>query len=790
MKSLLSLILLFLSFSVVAQMQQTLKGRIVDRQTQTPLMGATIFIIEHPSLGGVTDMDGYYRIENVPVGRISIRYNYLGYNEIGLSNVNISSSKELVLDIEMEEMVIKGQEVVIQVDKKKALNDRTTNSARTFSVEETQRYAGSLNDVSRMAANFAGINSGSDASNDVIIRGNSPAGLLWRLEGVDIPNPNHFSQAGASGGPIGMLNNNTLSNSDFLTGAFPSEYGNALSGAFDLSMRNGNNETMEMMGQVGFNGFELGAEGPISKKHRSSYLVNVRYSTLEVLHRMGMEFGTGDAIPKYSDISFKLNFPSKKIGRFEIFGLGGLSSIEFIESTKDAPDTTSGENYYADGEQDIYSFSNTGVIGLKHTFIINKSLYSKVSFALTDFKNSNILDDVDTDTRATSPDFRGHFRNSKIFGSIFINKKLNAKHSFRIGSFVTRNSFFVSDTTFYGPNNTPLVLADFDGFTYLMQPYLNWQWKLNDKWVLNTGVHSMYLTLNDKSSIEPRFGMKYQMNENNAFSLAYGRHSQMTNIKNYFSTSRDVNGDLVRPNENLDFTKAHHYVLGYDHNFNNSLRLKLEAYVQDISDAVVDVNSNSFSMMNAGSFTFYLPDSLRNGGAGRNYGLELTFEKFLDKGFYYLYTLSLYESKYKGSDGVERNTAFNGNYVNNFLLGKEFELKSTDDIRMMLVTDFRSAWSGGQRYIPADKEATELAGQLIYDYDNAYNDKFADYIRFDARVAFRMESKKIAQEWAFDVQNFTDRRNIQAIRFDQQSGEIGYIYQRSIFPMFQYKIEF
>lgn len=141
-----------------------------------------------------------------------------------------------------------------------------TVSARSFTVEETSRYAGSLNDPSRMAANYAGVSSTSDARNDIIIRGNSPLGVLWRLNGMEIPNPNHFGSLGTTGGPVSILNNNLLDKSDFLTGAFPAEYGNALAGVFDLQMRSGNNEKTEFLGQVGFNGFELGAEGPIGKK--------------------------------------------------------------------------------------------------------------------------------------------------------------------------------------------------------------------------------------------------------------------------------------------------------------------------------------------------------------------------------------------------------------------------------------------------------------------------------------------------------------------------------------------
>jgi hypothetical protein len=175
------------------------------------------------------------------------------------------------------------------IRKDQAINEMAVVSARSFTIDETERYAGSLGDPSRMAANFAGVTSVSDQRNDIVIRGNSPLGLLWRLEGLEIPNPNHFGSIGTTGGPISMLNINHLTNSDFYTGAFPAEYGNALAGAFDIRMRNGNNQKHEFMGQMGFNGFELGAEGPFSSNSQASYMANFRYSTLEVLHA-GNEF--------------------------------------------------------------------------------------------------------------------------------------------------------------------------------------------------------------------------------------------------------------------------------------------------------------------------------------------------------------------------------------------------------------------------------------------------------------------------------------------------------------------
>ena len=786
----LTFFLTLLISGIMAQsFTQNIIGRVVDQQTQIPLPGVNVFTIgEGNQLGTVTDVDGYYVLENVPVGRINVGFSYIGYEPMAFQNIELLSSKELVINVSMRESTEQLEEVVVSAEQRKerALNERANVSARTFSIEETQRFAGSNQDVSRMAANFAGVQRTNDASNDIVIRGNSPNGLIWRLEGIDIPNPNHFGGIGATGGPVSMLNNNVLSNSDFFTSAFPSEFGNGVSGVFDLTMRNGNYETHEFLGQIGFNGFELGAEGPINKKKKSSYLINYRYSTLEVLSSLGVDFGTGTAIPKYQDLNMKLHFPSRKRGTFDIFAMGGVSAIEFLDSEDPEAD-----NFYTD-DQDLRYKVNTGVIGASHQYLFSDKLYSKVTLAATGTQNVTSIDTINFDGTKLSPTYRQDFTVSNFQLSAFVNKKFNVHHVLRAGAFITMQNFNLLDSGFSDDYRRFVTYRDFEGNDMRYQPYINWQYRVTDNWEINTGIHALFLQKNGNASVEPRFGMTYRLSEKQSFNIGYGMHSQVPQVATLYDQARLADGSYVKLNEKLDFTKSHHFVVGYDQVFKNRIHFKTEAYYQNIYNAIIERSPTSFSSLNYGSFSFGTPDSVKNGGVGYNYGLDITLEKFMDKGFYFLSTLSLYESQYQGSDKVWRNTAFNGNYVFNVLGGKEFLLTREREgvSRKTLTLDTKITYAGGQRYTPLDRQASRDAEEEVYDWDKAFGSQYRPYFRADLRIGFKMSGAKITQEWALDIQNLTNRENPYGQQYNAAEDKIETTNQLGLFPMFLYRITF
>lgn len=791
---LLSIYFVFLPAILSAQQfTQVIRGQVVDKQSQFSLPGATVVVANtDPVIGTTTDADGRFRLEGVPVGRQTIQVTFIGYEPAVLGNVNVTSSKEVILKVAISESVTKMKEVVIvaEQNKEKPLNEMASVSARTFSIEESQRFAGARNDVARMASNFAGVSTPNDATNDIVIRGNSPNGLLWRLEGVDIPNPNHFGDGSASGGPVSMLNNNVLDNSDFLTAAFPAEYGNALSGVFDLRMRSGNNQKHEFLGQIGFNGVELGAEGPISRKNGSSYLINYRYSTLAFFDALGINLGTGVAVPQYQDLTFKLNFPTRKAGVFSVFGLAGTSFIDFVKSDVDSADVA--DDFYADRNRDVVVDTRQAVAGINHTYFWDSKTYSRLTLSASAIQNELDVDSIIPGIREPFDYFNQDFRRYKLSAAFFVNRKISARHTVKAGFFATQNSFDFVDSLYKRESARFRTLTDEQGATFLWQPYAEWQWRPAGNITVNTGLHTAYLALTDEVSVEPRFGIRWQAFSRHTFSFGYGLHSQVAPLDAYYQRVTLADGSQIRPNQDLQMSKSHHLVVGYDWNIGRNFRLKAEGYYQHIFDAVVEQNPSSYSILNAGSFTNDRPDSLTNGGYGYNTGIELTLEKFITNGVYFLGTISIFESQYKGSDDVWRNTAFNGNYVVNALGGKEFELFSGKEKKQkhFLTVDSKITWAGGNWYTPVDLEKSLITRQNEFLEDQAFSQRLPDYFRLDFRLAWRSVGKKVTSEYALDIQNITNRQNVFSKSFNPDTGEVETVYQLGLFPVVQYRIMF
>ena len=812
---------IFLSVISFAQVTQTVKGKVVDKVTGIGLPGA-IVQLRSSSLDLVvtSNNDGFYKLTGVPVGRQSFLFLYTGYRSVPVSDVIVTSGKEMVLNIELEESIINMAEVEVKArNDTDVVNTMQSVNMKSFSIEETERYAGSRQDPARMAQNFAGVQGTNDARNDIVIRGNSPAGLLWRFEDIDIPNPNHFAVAGSAGGPTAIINNKYLSNSEFYTGAFPANYGNALGGVFDLKMRNGNNEKHERTFQFGILGTELSLEGPLNKEKGSSYYLNYRYSTLDLLSFLNIKLGTS-AVPQYQDGAFRFNFPTKKAGVFSVSGIGGASTIKIILSKQ----TTRPEELYGDQNKDQYFNSKMGVGIINNVYALNSRTVMKTSLAYgvqtLDVDHYLVLRDDNFKPNDTIPQILGYdFYEGKTTLAWYIKSKLNPKNSVKAGFFANRmdidfydkvkiNSLY--DTMALAIDNKPFKTrinskADF----YLIQPYVSYVHKFNEELSFNTGIFTQYLTLNNKYSVEPRASLRYQFKPNQVLSLAYGLHSQMQSTYLYFALPDSIvnpgtepntgvlvsNTNQTLSNKDLDFSKSQHVVLGYDYFATKYLKFKTELYYQYLWNVPVYVVPSSVSTLNRGAtFNRFFPVyTMVNSGTGYNYGLEFTVEKLFHKHYFFMFSGSLFESKYTASNGKTANTDFNGNYMMNALGGVEFNVgKNKKDI---LSFGTKITYGGGKRYSPVNIAASNAVMDVVAQDDKVNTLQFDPYNRLDLKISYKINGKRVGTEIALDLVNVLSAKNILALSYAPDPANINADpliknYQLGFLPLFYVKFDF
>lgn len=782
MKSLFtSLVFVLIASTAFAQnIQQTIRGTIVDQDSQMPLIGATVFVVgSNPIIGAVTDIDGHFRLSNVPIGRVTLKVTFMGYEERTIPNLLIGSAKEEILNVTMAESVSTLDAITITADqqqKGEVLNEMAMISAHTFSVEETQRFAGSFDDPARMVVAFAGVNGDAEGNNDIIVRGNSPKGILWRLEGIAIPNPNHFAGEGSTGGPINALSSKMLSNSDFFTGAFAAEYGDATSGVFDMKLKNGNNEQREYTGSISTLGLDMTAEGPFSQGSRGSYIANYRYSALDLLDRAGVvDFG---GVPRYQDMSFKLNLPVNNHHSFSLFGLGGMSGIDTEETDENDEDLITGK---------FNGKNKVGVLGLSHNWQLNEDMYLKTSLAATGTDNAFKYSIPDEDGQFYTIE-NGNIGKSSLIATSTFNYKVNAKNKIESGIILTRLNFNMNvDEWDFDRDELVNQLSD-NGHASTFQAFASWKYRITDDLTMINGLHFLQFALNSNHSIEPRVALKWQSTERQSFNLGVGLHSKLEGVSTYLAKSYDENGNMFQHNKNLEITKAAHFVLGYDNQIAPNTHIKIETYYQHLYDVPVENDPNStFSLLNRSEG--YTTKSLVNKGTGKNYGVELTAERYLHNGLYYMSTLSLFRSLYTPMDGIERKSAFDNNYVANLIGGKEFKVGNPSKNKVLFLNT-KVALIGGKRYSPIDLDASIAAGTEVTDELHPYSKKGDDIFRTDFSVGIRRNRKRTTTEFKFDVQNILNNQTVVGEDYISASKSIYKARQLGMLPTISYKVSF
>ena len=747
-------------------LEQTIRGKIMDKQTLELLSNVTVKLVpgNHVSF---SDSLGRFYFHKIPLGRYSISFSRLGYSPASIPNLELRSGKEINLPIELEEAPQFLREVIVVSERAKdrAKNEMAMVSTRQFSVTEANRYAGGFQDPARMTLNFAGVtNAGSDQNNEIIIRGNSPKGLLWRMEGIEIPNPNHFGDGqGSTSGIISMINSTSLANSDFMSGAFPAEYGNASSGVFDLRFRRGNNEKREWMAQLSVVGIDVASEGPIGK-NGGSYRAGARYSTLELLLKSGLiNINSGNFKPAYRDLNYTIDIPLKKAGLLTFWGLAGANDTEDEKSTtKD------------------YSNSAMGAFGLSYKLPFKKGHLSTVLALTTESANVSKIE-LMANAWKTTRDQLYRYPNVRLNATYVY--KWNASLTAKFGINISQLSFELKDDRWDGKKIVNYLNES--NSTYYVQQFGQIIKKWTPAFQTTFGLHAYQFELNQSKAIEPRMAISIDNHSGGRFGVGIGWHSRIEPISTYLFKKYIANGNFFQPNKNIKPSQALHQVVSYDQRIGENTRLKVEAYIQNINQVPVDtLRTGLFSLVN---YTSGIPGQvLENTGKGINKGIELTLERFLADNFYYLVTASLFDSKFQNKDLVWRNTQFNNLFAGNILVGKDFQLAKQKSLSVNL----RYLLRGGNRYTPINLAESIKRNTTVGIQSKAFESQYPNFERYDFSLAYRIN--KLNHTWSFrlDLQNIFNTNNIIEERYDSNVKGLSYRFALPLIPIMSSQLEF
>jgi hypothetical protein len=765
---------------------QTIKGSVIDKSTRLALTAATVKLSSAPAVKSLsTDEKGMFRLTDVPLGRQTLKISLTGYQTIILSELLIISGKELVLNLEMEAQSNNLSEVVVNANSgKQPLNQMALTSGRSFSPEETNRYAGAFFDPARMAQSFPGVVAGGD-DNEIIVRGNSPKSLQWRLEGIEIINPNHFGSEGASGGAISMINTTVLSTSDFYTGGLAAEYSNALSGVFDLKFRKGNTDKREYAFNIGILGAGVTLEGPFKKGGNASYLFSYRYSSLGLLDKVGVKV-SDEGVPKYQDLSFNFVFPTSKAGTFSLFGIGGLSKL-----SKDADRDFNKWEERTDAQDMRYGY-NAGSIGLKHLYIANSRIYVSNIISFSGNRSSSSIDTLNKNYQS-GLNHENLYTNITFRYSGILNYKLNQHNTIRTGLNANFLKFNLYGQQYDTDTRHLRELINEQGNTSSFDGFVQHKAELSNLLTLNTGVHLNYFNLSESWSIEPRLGLKAQLNNGQTLAFAAGLYSRLEPLSYYFAKANTAQGSAMQlPLNKLRPTKSAQGVLSYEKLFTGNLKFKTEVYYQHLYDVPVSVDPEiNFSLLNVsdnaaiGAYTYR---NLINKGTGKNYGIEFSIEKSLSKGYYFTVTSSIFDSKFKALSGQEFNTTYNTKYVGNLLVGKEWV--SGKRKNNLFGLNAKAIYAGGRRYTPILVDESFRLDEEIID-QNKVNTLTADpYVRIDFSSSYRINSKKVSHLIILDIQNLLNRENTVGMHYNSSKRIIEAQKWGGIIPTINYRLEF
>jgi len=740
MKSVLYYALLFLYLLNFAAFPQPAKGHIsgmvVDEVTQKPLFGANIILIG-TSYGAATGEDGRYEINGVPVGSYQLKVSLLGYKSITKTDITVSNVKPAQADFKLTESVEQLKEVTVKSDYfNKSPEDII--SVRSLNYEEIRRAPGGFEDVIRALSVLPGVAQADAGRNDLIVRGGAPSENLYLVDGIEVPNINHFGSQGATGGPLSYVNLDFVKDVTFSTGGFASQYGDKLSSVLKIDLRDGRKDKIGGKATVSASQFGLNLEGPVSSN--SNFLFSARRSYLDFIFKAA-GFGF---VPEYYDVLSKYNYEPDAKNSFSFLFVGAFDYVKYFNDT---------QNKRFDNARVLGSDENQYVTGLTY-----RHLFSNGFFRVILSRNYVDYNTLQKDT-LLNPVFQNKSRESEDKLKAELVFRMSSNNEISLGADMSyirfkADIFFPDFRTTFGetlPINNLHTNKDYTKAAV----YLNHNMLFFDKLRTNIGVRADYFDpLDKKLYFSPRFAASYALTELTDINFSAGIYYQ---APSYIWLAAGA------PNDYLKDIRVNQYVLGIDHKVTQDAVVKIEGYYKKYSDYPASLTRTYLVLANTGAgysgsddnYSSFGLEPLTSGGKGFARGVELSFQKkFSDVPYYGILSLTYNQSKYTALDGVERTGSYDQTWIFNVSGGYKI------DNYWEIAAKFRYATS--KPYTPFNPDGT----QSISEYNT---ERLSPNHSLDLRVDRRWYFEKWTLITYIDMQNIYGHKNESGVRWNARN---------------------
>lgn len=789
-------------------LEGTIRGKIIDRVSKKPLTDGFVELLNFSPrrVVRVDTLTGHFEFKFIPIGRHRLVVRVEGYEEAYEMNINVVAGSEQFMTLQLTEKIVgvkdplKQQDIGVGTTRYSSmlalrqkdpfiLMDNTIGEQR-FNIEQMNNFAGSRNDPARMASNFSGISNADDTRNDIVVRGGTPLGVQWLLEGLPINNPNHLGLIGTTSGYFPILNVNVIGEGDFRLGAFSSQYANTTTGIFDIHLRNPETKRLNTTAQLGWNGAELVLQGPLFSK-RTSFIIAGRYSILPFFNTLGIYDFNAKSMPRMYDINFNFQYVTKIGNEFNIFGFHGNSTLH----TK-AVDEEFSNIFNPAPRADVDWENNNTVLGVKYRHFFSNNFFWQTTVGGNRTYNNQEHTYYKETIDGLMP-FKGLY--SRMFQttfslSTFVNNKVNTKLSWRGGLMVQHrvNEFLEMHNRY---NISPAVYYNDLDNNQFMHFYAHANYRLMPDFSLQIGAAALYNNLNKQFVAEPRLNLSWDIAEHHQLDIIYTlQHQEISTRISYLQLPiiDPIAGITTydRSARDLKMMANHYFMLEYAYQPKSHIQFKLSPYYKMWFDIPVQANELSgYSVFNVDSrLPYNLPKfPLKSTGTAENYGIDFTAIYHLNKGLQINYTFSYFNASYTGSDGIKRNARFDRDWLTRLSASKEWILNKLKGHSFFASTTFTVAQ--GERYTPIDQVQSAYFNDEILT-NQWFENRTPMYMRWDFKVGFRLNTKKLTQYFYIDVTNVLGRKNVLTYHYDTDNLRVTPIYQYGRMPELFYRIQF